>query len=438
MANAEKDRLEAQYAALAQADPQMQELARLKAVELERQRTDPTVRHPRGFTNQKQVQQLSQALNNRFEQMLKEQGIKNDNYAVETTKEGGFTVDHQNWYERNEKWVLPLIAGGAFAAVAAPAIIGSLGSAGGAAGGATTIGGSTGAVAGGAAAPTLTAPMIGALPGMTTGATLAAPTAAGAAGAAGAGVAGATAPLSSVASATAIPGGAAASLPSAAPVLGGAAPSLGAPTLGALPSATTGTTLAAPPVAGTAAASTFSKYLKQAVIAKGIDAAGNVISGVLANKAAQKAADQQLKANAEALALQKQIYEQTRADFAPYRESGAAAMGTLSSLMGLPGGGGGSTAPNAPLQAAGMTTGSGLTTRQPGDPEIGVHPGQAPPVDAPTPYRPQVGGVAVSTPVEQRTASSMAPQRMRAPDGSEEDVPGELVSHFEHAGAVRV
>jgi hypothetical protein len=44
---------------------------------------------------------------------------------------------------------------------------------------------------------------------------------------------------------------------------------------------------------------------------------------------------QQLAQNAEALAFQKQMYEQTRADFAPYRESGTANLNQLNTLIGL-------------------------------------------------------------------------------------------------------
>jgi hypothetical protein len=47
--------------------------------------------------------------------------------------------------------------------------------------------------------------------------------------------------------------------------------------------------------------------------------------------------DQQLKINAEALAFQKQMYEQTRTDFAPYRESGTANLNELNTLLGVGG-----------------------------------------------------------------------------------------------------
>ena len=46
---------------------------------------------------------------------------------------------------------------------------------------------------------------------------------------------------------------------------------------------------------------------------------------------------QQLGQTAEALAFQKQMYEQTRADFAPYRESGVANLNQLNTLLGIGG-----------------------------------------------------------------------------------------------------
>jgi uncharacterized protein YfiM (DUF2279 family) len=46
---------------------------------------------------------------------------------------------------------------------------------------------------------------------------------------------------------------------------------------------------------------------------------------------------QQLAQNAEALAFQNKMYEQTRADFAPYRESGTANLNQLNTLLGIGG-----------------------------------------------------------------------------------------------------
>lgn len=53
--------------------------------------------------------------------------------------------------------------------------------------------------------------------------------------------------------------------------------------------------------------------------------------------AQREALTQQLSQNAEAFAFQKQIYEQSRADFAPYRESGTANLNQLNTLLGIGG-----------------------------------------------------------------------------------------------------
>ena len=53
--------------------------------------------------------------------------------------------------------------------------------------------------------------------------------------------------------------------------------------------------------------------------------------------AQREALNAQLGQTAEALAFQKQMYEQTRADFAPYRESGTANLNQLNTLLGIGG-----------------------------------------------------------------------------------------------------
>jgi gas vesicle protein len=53
--------------------------------------------------------------------------------------------------------------------------------------------------------------------------------------------------------------------------------------------------------------------------------------------AQRDALNSQLAQNADAFAFQKQMYEQTRADFAPYRESGTANLNQLNTLLGIGG-----------------------------------------------------------------------------------------------------
>lgn len=80
---------------------------------------------------------------------------------------------------------------------------------------------------------------------------------------------------------------------------------------------------------------------------------------------------QQLAQNAEAFAFQKQMYEQSRADFAPYRESGTANLNELNTLLGIGGNTGAAdygrfkTADFTPTDfAAGIDPGYGFRVRE--------------------------------------------------------------------------
>lgn len=61
----------------------------------------------------------------------------------------------------------------------------------------------------------------------------------------------------------------------------------------------------------------------------------NIGGALLSQNATNKALDTQTAAGDKALALQEKMYNQSRADLAPYRESGNAANAKLSQLMGL-------------------------------------------------------------------------------------------------------
>lgn len=56
-------------------------------------------------------------------------------------------------------------------------------------------------------------------------------------------------------------------------------------------------------------------------------AGGSVLGGILGGKGAKKAAKAQVQVAREGLALQKQMFEQGRADLAPWREAGGQAIG---------------------------------------------------------------------------------------------------------------
>src|SRR5262252_10877526 len=73
-----------------------------------------------------------------------------------------------------------------------------------------------------------------------------------------------------------------------------------------------------------------------ALIGLGIaSAAGGVASSAIQAHAAGKAAQQQQQAADRALALQQQMYQQTRSDLAPYMGAGTQGLTSLTSLLGV-------------------------------------------------------------------------------------------------------
>jgi|SRR5262252_1387315 len=119
-----------------------------------------------------------------------------------------------------------------------------------------------------------------------------------------------------------------------------------------------------------------------ALIGLGIaSAAGGVASSAIQAHAAGKAAQQQQQAADRALALQQQMYQQTRSDLAPYMGAGTQGLTSLTSLLGLPA---------APAAAAPAPLGQGATVL------------------------------------------------LRAPDGTQQAVPAALAGHYLSRGATRV
>ena len=80
--------------------------------------------------------------------------------------------------------------------------------------------------------------------------------------------------------------------------------------------------------------------------------------------AQRDALNSQLAQNAEAFAFQKQMYEQTRADFAPYRESGVANLNQLNTLLGI--GGNTGAADYGRFATADFTNADFLANKDPG------------------------------------------------------------------------
>lgn len=77
------------------------------------------------------------------------------------------------------------------------------------------------------------------------------------------------------------------------------------------------------------------------VIAAAVAGTAAVASGIISSKAAGKAADVQTTAAERTAELQQQQFEQTRADLAPWRETGAQALGQYAGLLGVGGEGAG-------------------------------------------------------------------------------------------------
>jgi hypothetical protein len=68
-----------------------------------------------------------------------------------------------------------------------------------------------------------------------------------------------------------------------------------------------------------------------------INLGGNLLNGYFGSKAAGKTSDAQIKALMESNALQKYMYDTSRADWAPYREAGTDALGQIQNLLANPG-----------------------------------------------------------------------------------------------------
>lgn len=67
----------------------------------------------------------------------------------------------------------------------------------------------------------------------------------------------------------------------------------------------------------------------------GIGALGSVVGGIMGGDAANDAAKAQAKAAKQALALQREMYNTTRGDLSPYRDTGQQALYSLADLYGF-------------------------------------------------------------------------------------------------------
>ena len=153
----------------------------------------------------------------------------------------------------------------------------------------------------------------------------------------------------------------------------------------------------------------------------GLSAAGSIISSGAVRDAAQKQAD----ATAQALALQKSMYDTTRADLSPYSQTGVAALGNLRSLVGLPA----TIQPTPSNPPPGGIPASSVPGGAPGQMQVGSlqNPG-APlrtPQGMPVPLQ--------SNPVSMQTNSGYV--TMRAPDGTTQQVDAAHVPFYQQKGA---
>jgi len=210
-----------------------------------------------------------------------------------------------------------------------------------------------------------------------------------------------------------------------------------------------------------------------ALIMAGISAAGSVASAKIQANAANKAAGTQAQSGQDALQIerdaynnaqqrldqaalvQKQIYDENKGNFDPYRSLGASAASTLGAAMGLP------VAMSAPASSSsrGVPSGGmsvpavgtgGLSPYRPGNAQGIVRNGLNPPLADPNARSGQLadaaGGFGTSIGrALQRSQQDAAIQTrqssyvtMRAPNGETQPVPSNQVDHFTRMGATVV
>lgn len=167
------------------------------------------------------------------------------------------------------------------------------------------------------------------------------------------------------------------------------------------------------------------------VIAAGIAAAGSVASAAIQSRAAGRAADTQSRAAQDAIERSRQIYEQQRADQAPYRNAGASAVTTLGGLMGLPMSSGDAN----PLPAAAPRAPQDMPA---GPQETGWQAIRNRLTNMPPGSSLQDLGNRVQTAQAQTGSSYRRSVRLQAPDGEIADVPEEDADFFLSRGARRV
>lgn len=164
-------------------------------------------------------------------------------------------------------------------------------------------------------------------------------------------------------------------------------------------------------------------------IAIGVSGAMGLYGAKKQADAGKQAAQVQTDYGNKALDLQKQMYEQDRADQAPYRNIAYGALNTLGSMMGPSfNAGGGGFRPSMGGQPSGSANGAPPMAQ-------GLHLGSTAP---PSPMTPQ------DLPAPVSVGSGMTPAAaanggdtvlMRAPNGATARIPRDQVSHYAAKGA---
>ena len=198
-----------------------------------------------------------------------------------------------------------------------------------------------------------------------------------------------------------------------------------------------------PPSGSTPTTPSLQKTIFKGLLEYGVP----VATAVIGAKAASDAAQKQLDANAEALRVQKEIYEQNRKDLEPYRNLGYSSVSTLSDLMGFPKGGGSVGTPDVQppvtLTPTTQTGTNGVSYRTAGGPIPGSEGvtrvgGPTPgPVTNPSTYRPPQTLSGLQPPGGAAPLASN-PVTIRTPDGRIVRVPQAQVAEALRYGGQQV
>jgi hypothetical protein len=150
-----------------------------------------------------------------------------------------------------------------------------------------------------------------------------------------------------------------------------------------------------------------------------IKGAGVLAGTMIQARGASKAAELQNAAADKALALQRQQYEETKANYAPFLSGGTGAFNTMLNLSGIAGAGPASMTPSA--TGGGIPTG-GATPPPPPEPST-------PPIQTAEPQT----LAAIQNVIRPQNTSSYT--TMQAPDGSTQAVPAQFVDYYRQKGA---